>query len=300
MAPDLNSLAAAASPRRSSAVTTPHPTSPSARSPSFSLAAAASINAGIQSNSRRSSLSLSREASQTSTPSLGATRQQNSMRINLNDPGLPGPGELVASEQRRSGSTPEHASPVAIPRASPRFQLGTPAVIGTADPHHHRTPSLGELHQELEQEQEAHVVRILLCLRTPFYIRQHRLIELQNRLLTMIRQQQNQLQQLQSASPTQASQSAIDTEVTTPQSERNVIFTSLPPQQPSSARTHSPNTPRRPLASRHVRVLTAVDTAVETTVLTCDRCPDCSLDLCQDTTKEAETKALSTKRRHRP
>lgn len=28
----------------------------------------------------------------------------------------------------------------------------------TMDPHHHRAPSLGELHQELEAEQEAHVV----------------------------------------------------------------------------------------------------------------------------------------------
>lgn len=27
-----------------------------------------------------------------------------------------------------------------------------------ADPHHHRAPSLGELHQELEAEQEGHVV----------------------------------------------------------------------------------------------------------------------------------------------
>lgn len=32
-------------------------------------------------------------------------------------------------------------------------------MIATGDPHHQRAPSLGELHQELEQEQEAQVVR---------------------------------------------------------------------------------------------------------------------------------------------
>lgn len=31
-------------------------------------------------------------------------------------------------------------------------------MIATGDPHHQRAPSLGELHQELEQEQEAQVV----------------------------------------------------------------------------------------------------------------------------------------------
>lgn len=38
--------------------------------------------------------------------------------------------------------------------------IGGSPIIGTGDPHHQRTPSLGELHQELEQEQEAQVVRI--------------------------------------------------------------------------------------------------------------------------------------------
>ena len=42
------------------------------------------------------------------------------------------------------------------PRAS---NGGSPILATTGDPHqHHRTPSLGELHQELEQEQEAQVV----------------------------------------------------------------------------------------------------------------------------------------------
>lgn len=41
--------------------------------------------------------------------------------------------------------------------ASPTSHGSSP-VFATADPHHQRAPSLGELHQELEQEQEAQVV----------------------------------------------------------------------------------------------------------------------------------------------
>lgn len=59
------------------------------------------------------------------------------MNLQLNDPALPPPGEMINDH-----------SPLQL-SASP----------STADPHHHRAPSLGELHQELEAEQEAHVVR---------------------------------------------------------------------------------------------------------------------------------------------
>lgn len=54
------------------------------------------------------------------------------MNLNLNDPGLPAPGELQMSPSTR---------PLA---GSPRRE---------------RAPSLGELHQELEYEQEGQVVR---------------------------------------------------------------------------------------------------------------------------------------------
>lgn len=67
------------------------------------------------------------------------------MNLQLNDPSIPAPGEMVSEE---SGLT----------TASPRPISGSPLL---ADPHHHRAPSLGELHQELEAEQEAHVVREL-------------------------------------------------------------------------------------------------------------------------------------------
>ena len=67
------------------------------------------------------------------------------MNLNLNDPALPGPGEMQASGHRHS----------AFRTASPHSRGGSPT---TADPHHQRAPSLGELHQELEAEQEAQVV----------------------------------------------------------------------------------------------------------------------------------------------
>ncbi|KAK1147963.1 hypothetical protein N8T08_000479 [Aspergillus melleus] len=71
-------------------------------------------------------------------------------------------------------SIPSSLSHHALRTSSPSSLGGSP-IIATGDPHHQRAPSLGELHQELEQEQEAQV----------------------NRLLHMIRTQQTQLQQLQ-------------------------------------------------------------------------------------------------------
>jgi hypothetical protein len=68
------------------------------------------------------------------------------MNLQLNDPGLPAPGEMITENQVSSYQT-----------SSPQSLAGSP-IISTGDPHHFRTPSLGEIHQELEQEQEAQVV----------------------------------------------------------------------------------------------------------------------------------------------
>lgn len=68
------------------------------------------------------------------------------MNLQLNDPALPGPGEMAVEHSASSAQ-----------RLSPQPLSGSPHM---ADPHHHRAPSLGELHQELEAEQEAHVVRL--------------------------------------------------------------------------------------------------------------------------------------------
>ena len=71
------------------------------------------------------------------------------MNLSLNDPAQPGPGELQASDQSSSIGQGFRTSSPRSPRApySPSFPQ-----------QHHRTPSLGELHQELEQESEAQVV----------------------------------------------------------------------------------------------------------------------------------------------
>ncbi|KAK0391057.1 hypothetical protein NLU13_0559 [Sarocladium strictum] len=135
----------------------------SPRSASVSLQAAATMNAGLQHepSRRSSSSSLTRNRS---SPRNGRRRSAVLMNLQLNDPAMPGPGEL-ATEQSPSAQ-----------RLSPQPLSGSPLM---ADPHHHRAPSLGELHQELEAEQEAHV----------------------NRLLQMIRQQQLELQRLQASNP---------------------------------------------------------------------------------------------------
>lgn len=68
------------------------------------------------------------------------------MNLQLNDPTVPSPGEMV------------HESQSTVRSASPQpFSGGSPLLGGAGDPHH-RAPSLGELHQELEAEQEAQVV----------------------------------------------------------------------------------------------------------------------------------------------
>jgi TolA-binding protein len=81
---------------------------------------------------------------------------------------MPAPGEMVSESPTNSYQTGVPA-PVA---ASPRL-------IATRTPHHNRAPSLGELHQELENEQEFQV----------------------NRLLTQIRQLQEQVQRQQQQNP---------------------------------------------------------------------------------------------------
>jgi len=190
MSPDLNSLPprrpsmTSASPlserpRRISINTSdPHGSPPSPRSPSLSsLAAAATINAGLHRSPSRTS------------PSLERRRSYLLNTISHNDPSIPAPGEM----QQSNGGSPR------LGRRS--FSLNT------ADPHHTRQPSLGELHQELENEQESQV----------------------NRLLQMIRAQQHELatvrRQHNDASPTLSDANGLPT-----------------PPTPASADTFSPTT----------------------------------------------------------
>lgn len=76
------------------------------------------------------------------------------MNLQIADPSLPPPGEIVSDSQSSSYQGP---SPIPI-SASPRL-------ISSGTPHHNRTLSLGELHQELENEQEAQVNRLLAEIR---------------------------------------------------------------------------------------------------------------------------------------
>lgn len=109
-------------------------------------------------------------------------RRRSSVRLHLslNDPALPAPGEMHQRPPSRSSAPWPHS------------------------PHHERAPSLGELHQELEYEQEGQV----------------------NRLLTMIRQQQDQM----TATATATTATTIDDG--TPTSERSI---SIPPPHPHPA-----------------------------------------------------------------
>ena len=81
------------------------------------------------------------------------------MNLQLNDPSLPAPGEMINEGQVASYRT-----------ASPHSLTGSPIISG-GDPHHFRTPSLGEIHQELEQEQEAQVVSNHILIEKPVLTR---------------------------------------------------------------------------------------------------------------------------------
>ncbi|KAI9789187.1 MAG: hypothetical protein M1816_006321 [Peltula sp. TS41687] len=221
--PDLNTLPPSRSTSGSPSQPRAHqnPTETPSRSSSVSLAAAAVTNAGLHSqhDSRRSSISL-RAAGGGVSPR--AQRSSVAMSLHLNDPSVPGPGELQQSSDHRSMPPPLHtASPQTI---SP--------LLATADPHHQRTPSLGELHQQLEQEQEAQV----------------------NRLLQMIRQQQNQLRQMQLATGQVPSDSAVaGVDDSTPTSERSVFFPALGNHPQAQAPVTHPQ-PRSPtVAQSHQR-----------------------------------------------
>ncbi|KAK5010208.1 hypothetical protein LTR39_004763 [Cryomyces antarcticus] len=156
--------------------------STSSHSPSQpSLAQAATINAGLNQESRRSSDSR-----------RGIERRRSSLMTNINliDPALPPPGEF---------------------QQSPGMGVRTFS-YGTADPHHQRAPSLGELHQELENEQEAQV----------------------NRLLGMIRQQQAQIAAIQSSTSSTQPSSATSTtaiEEGTPTSEQSFSLPTISQHQ---------------------------------------------------------------------
>ncbi|KAK0118283.1 hypothetical protein ONS95_012580 [Cadophora gregata] len=189
--------------------------SPSPRTASTSLQAAAAVNAGLQQEDSRRLGSSSGSITRNRQPShAGRRRSTVLMNLQLNDPSLPAPGEMV-HEPHVSGYR----------TSSPHSLTGSP-IISSGDPHHFRAPSLGEIHQEIEQEQEAQV----------------------NRLLQMIRTQQQELQQLQlarGADPSHSTPPVIDE--STPTSERSMSFSNQNPRHSTMS------TPRSPSAALHPR-----------------------------------------------
>lgn len=152
MAPDLSSISPSRTSNSASPLTQSQSHShthngdatppPPPRSPSVSLAAAASMNAAERSR-RLSHTNGQGPGSPQAARVAERRRSQVAMNLNLNDPSIPGPGELATSDARHSPSY----------GATGHFTLHS-----SGDPHHSRAPSLGEIHQELEQEQEAQVV----------------------------------------------------------------------------------------------------------------------------------------------
>ncbi|KAJ5484155.1 hypothetical protein N7539_005951 [Penicillium diatomitis] len=208
MAPDLNSLP----PSRSSSTSSSLPFRP-----------ASTISPGTTSPSQAASQQMvtpprPSRGSSNGRPSVSERRRSAAgMHINLNDP------SVAASGNMGDGTRSEHRSSMgqAFRTASPISLAGSP-IFTTADPHHQRAPSLGELHQELEQEQEAQV----------------------NRLLQTIRSQQAQLdqfyQQHQQSQSSASGTMAID-DTPTPASERSFNFFSSVPQ--STTATNTANAP---------------------------------------------------------
>ncbi|KXX72802.1 hypothetical protein MMYC01_210633 [Madurella mycetomatis] len=126
------------------------PASPGRR-PSISLQAAATLNAGLQRESpSRGSSNSSPFSPHRESPSAGRRRSQVLMNLQIADPSVPAPGEMVSDSQSSSYRAP-----------SPAPISGSPRLIASGGPQHNRTMSLGELHQELENEQESQVNRLL-------------------------------------------------------------------------------------------------------------------------------------------
>ena len=130
------------------------------------------------------------------------------MNLQIADPAVPAPGEMVS----------DHQQPNMHP-TSPHPVSASPHMMASRSAHHSRAPSLGDLHQELENEQEFQV----------------------NRLLLQIRQLQDQVQRQQ-----QPNQSAVTGDEASDRAVPLPIMTSPPPP----AYPASGSLPRSPVFPR--------------------------------------------------
>lgn len=151
--PDIDSINRSFPPSHaySNGTHSPSRHSPSRHASSSSLAAAATINAGFQNEEpRRSSTSSNRGRPLPQASRTERERRRSNAFLSSHDPTLPGPGELQVGELR--GPSYQGLN-LPFRSVSPQA-IGSPVMGGQRD----RAPSLGELHQELEAEQEAQVV----------------------------------------------------------------------------------------------------------------------------------------------
>lgn len=157
--PDIDSITQSFSPSRvySNGTHSPSRQSPSRHASISSLAAAATINAGFQNEeSRRSSTSSNRGRPLPQVSRSERERRRSNAFLGSYDPALPGPGELQVGDLRGQF---HQGMNLPFRSASPQA-IGSPIMGAQRD----RAPSLGELHQELEAEQEAQVVSRFLNL----------------------------------------------------------------------------------------------------------------------------------------
>ncbi|KAK0672583.1 hypothetical protein QBC41DRAFT_19841 [Cercophora samala] len=89
------------------------------------------------------------------SPISGRRLSQVITNLQIADPAVPAPGEMLSDTQSNRAGSLRAMSPH-------RFSLtNSPRLIATGEPRHNRAPSLGEIHQELETEQEYQVNRLL-------------------------------------------------------------------------------------------------------------------------------------------
>lgn len=159
------------------------------------------------------------------------------MNLTLNDPALPAPGEFSTS----GGSGGEQQQPLrtgsghSYLTASPS-SIGGTRTVANGDPHHQRqrAPSLGEMHQVLEIEQEGQVNRMLQLIREQRLQLEH-MQRLQQESLAALRQSQTQSQPASTWSTTTTDDPQNVT--LTPASERS--FALLPTTTSGTSPRHS-------------------------------------------------------------
>ncbi|PYI07658.1 hypothetical protein BO78DRAFT_88067 [Aspergillus sclerotiicarbonarius CBS 121057] len=249
MSPDINSL----SPTRSTSPsprqhrlppTLSDPLSSQHSQPGLPSSALANMNHGPSNNHHNAiATELPHRPSQNHRSSMPGSERRRSaagsssiLNNGNNNASDSAPEELPLNPHEHRSSLGHNSNGL---RNSSPYSAGANPTVATGDPHHQRAPSLGELHQELEQEQEAQV----------------------NRLLHMIRSQQAQLQHLQQQQ--QHTQAVVDD--SGPPSERLTPFPPIPPlpttssrastQLPSSLSSRRPSRPSSQAASPNLRPL---------------------------------------------